>query len=209
MNEKEHKRVADVEEARTKLLECFPGSLIRDSDNVGYTGARSRAEGEGFESIIDNACAYYRSIGLADIEKTPEPMRPIGSPDRAGRFLACYTKQAQPDYKGILKGGRAINFEAKHTDSDRLTFDRVLTAQALRLSRTEALGGVAFVLCSFSGRAFYRVPWAVWKDMKRLFGRKYITPADLAEYRVPFAAPGVLLFLEGVKEKKDDLHMCT
>ena len=86
-----------------------------------YTGARSRAEGAGFESIIDNACAYYRSIGLADIEKTPEPMRPIGSPDRAGRFLACYTKQAQPDYKGILKGGRAINFEAKHTDSDRLT----------------------------------------------------------------------------------------
>lgn len=45
--------------------------------------------------------------------------------------------------------------------------------------------------------------------MKRLFGRKYITPADLAEYRVPFAAPGVLLFLEGVKEKKDGLHMCT
>ena len=136
-------------------------------------------------------------------------MRPIGSPDRAGRFLACYTKQAQPDYKGILKGGRAINFEAKHTDSDRMTFDRVLTAQALRLSRTEALGGIAFVLCSFSGRCFYRVPWAVWRVMKSLFGRKYIIPADLAEYRVPFAAPGVLLFLEGVKEKKDDLHMCT
>ena len=155
-----------------------------------YTGARSRAEGAGFESIIDNACAYYRSIGLADIEKTPEPMRPIGSPDRAGRFLACYTKQAQPDYKGILKGGKAVNFEAKHTDSDRMTFDRVSDAQALRLSRTEALGGIAFVLCSFSGR-------------------KYITPADLAEYRIPFAAPGVLLFLEGVKEKKDDLHMCT
>lgn len=174
-----------------------------------YTGARSRAEGAGFESIIDNACAYYRSIGLADIEKHRSRCARLEAPDRAGRFLACYTKQAQPDYKGILKGGRAINFEAKHTDSDRLTFDRVLAAQSLRLSRTEALGGVAFVLCSFSGRAFYRVPWAVWKDMKRLFGRKYITPADLAEYRVPFAAPGVLLFLEGVKEKKDGLHMCT
>lgn len=174
-----------------------------------YTGARSRAEGAGFEHIIDNACAYYRSIGLADIEKTPEPMRPIGSPDRAGRFLACYTKQAQPDYKGVLKGGRAVNFEAKHTDSDRLTFDRVLTAQALRLSRTEALGGVAFVLCSFSGRAFYRVPWAVWRDMKQLFGRKYITQSDIEIYRVPFAAPGVLLFLEGVKEKSDGSNMDT
>ena len=85
----------------------------------------------------------------------------------------------------------------------------MLAAQALRLSRTEALGGIAFVLCSFSGRAFYRVPWAVWKDMKGLFGRKYITTADVEIYRVPFAAPGVLLFLEGVKEKNDDPHMDT
>lgn len=174
-----------------------------------YTGARSRAEGEGFEHIIDNACDYYRSIGLADIEKTPEPMKPLGGADRSGRFLACYTKQAQPDYKGVLKGGKAVNFEAKHTDSDRMTFDRVSDAQALRLSRTEALGGIAFVLCSFRGRAFYRVPWAVWKDMKRLFDRKYITPADVEIYRVPFAAPGVLLFLEGVKEKNDDPQMDT
>lgn len=164
-----------------------------------YIGARSRAEGAGFEYIINRACAYYSSIGLADVEKTPEPMKPLGGADRAGRFLACYTKQAQPDYKGILKGGRAINFEAKHTDSDRMTADRVSDAQALRLSRTEALGGIAFVLCSFRGRDFYRVPWSVWRDMKRLFGRKYITPADVERYRVKIAAPGVLLFLEGVE----------
>ena len=85
-----------------------------------YIGARSRVEGAGFENIINSACAYYCSIGLADVEKTPEPMKPIGSPDRAGRFIACYTKQAQPDYKGILRGGKAVNFEAKHTDSDPL-----------------------------------------------------------------------------------------
>lgn len=164
-----------------------------------YIGARSRAEGAGFEYIINRACAYYSSIGLADVEKTPEPMKPLGGADRTGRFLACYTKQAQPDYKGILKGGRAINFEAKHTDSDRMAADRVSDAQALRLSRTESLGGVAFVLCSFYGRDFYRVPWPVWRDMKRLFGRKYITPADVERYRVKIAAPGVLLFLEGVE----------
>lgn len=169
-----------------------------------YIGARSRAEGAGFEAIISSACDYYRAIGRADIEKTPEPMKPLGGADRAGRFLACYTKQAQPDYKGILKGGRAINFEAKHTDSDCMTADRVSDAQALRLSRTESLGGVAFVLCSFYGRDFYRVPWPVWRDMKRLFGRKYITPADLAEYRIRVAAPGVLLFLEGVETNAPD-----
>lgn len=174
-----------------------------------YTGARSRAEGEGFEHIIDNACAYYRSIGLADIERPQNLCVRSEAQTVLAGSLPATRNRPRPDYKGILKGGRAINFEAKHTDSDRMTFDRVLTAQALRLSRTEALGGIAFVLCSFSGRCFYRVPWAVWRDMKSLFGRKYIIPADLAEYRVPFAAPGVLLFLEGVKEKKDDLHMCT
>ena len=32
MNEKEHKRVADLEEARAKLLECFSGSFINVRD---------------------------------------------------------------------------------------------------------------------------------------------------------------------------------
>lgn len=82
-----------------------------------YIGARSRAEGAGFEAIISSACDYYRAIGRADIEKTPEPMKPLGGANRSGRFLACYTKQAQPDYKGVLSGGRAVVFEAKHTDT--------------------------------------------------------------------------------------------
>lgn len=36
--------------------------------------------------------------------------------------------------------------------------------------------------------------------MKRTFGRKYITPADVGAYRVRVAATGVLLFLENLKE---------
>lgn len=174
-----------------------------------YMGARSRAEGEGFENIINSACEYYRAIGRADIEKTPEPMKPLGGADCSGRFLACYTKQAQPDYKGVLSGGRAVVFEAKHTDTGRLMHKRVSPAQAACLRRISQLGGIAFVLCSFNGREFYRIPWQIWEDMKDVFGRKYITPADLAEYRISVAAPGVLLFLEGVKEKKDGSKMDT
>ena len=174
-----------------------------------YMGARSRAEGAGFEAIISSACDYYRAIGRADIEKTPEPMKPLGGADRSGRFLACYTKQAQPDYKGVLSGGRAVVFEAKHTDTGRLLSDRVSAEQAACLRRISRLGGIAFVLCSFNGREFYRIPWPIWEDMKNVFGRKYITPADLAEYRIRVAVPGVLLFLEGVKEKKDGSKMDT
>lgn len=166
------------------------------------TGARSRAEGAGFESLINSACEYYRTNGIADIEKTPEPMKPLGGADRSGRFLACYTKQAQPDYKGILAGGTAVTFEAKHTNSGKMGLDRVSSTQAACLSHTTLLGGVAFVLCSFGANAYYRVPWPVWCDMKNLFGRKYVTQDDLKAYRVRFAAPGVLLFLEGVNNEK-------
>lgn len=42
---------------------------------------------------------------------------------------------------------RSIQKDERQKEAARLTFDRVLTAQALRLSRTEALGGIAFVLC--------------------------------------------------------------
>ena len=38
--------------------------------------------------------------------------------------------------------------------------------------------------------------------MKNLFGRKYVTQDDLKAYRVRFAAPGVLLFLEGMSNEK-------
>lgn len=65
MNEKEHKRVADVEEARTKLLECFPGSLIRDSDNVGYEFIAHPRTNQSF--IIEN-CHYVEDIEAKVLE---------------------------------------------------------------------------------------------------------------------------------------------
>lgn len=83
-------------------------------------GKQARVAGGYFENIISASCDYYLSRGLAKIEKTPEPMKPLGAKNRKGQFLACYTKQAQPDYGGTLKGGRSIYFEAKHTDDERI-----------------------------------------------------------------------------------------
>lgn len=61
-------------------------------------GKQARVAGGYFENIISASCDYYLSRGLAKIEKTPEPMKPLGTKNRKGQFLACYTKQAQPDY---------------------------------------------------------------------------------------------------------------
>lgn len=161
----------------------------------------SRARGQHFEEIIETACDYYRMKGTADIEKTPEPMRPIKDLG-GGRFIAVYTKAAQADFKGTLAGGRSINFEAKHTDKGKMEQDRVTEDQEKRLESTAALGGISFVLCYFGGLDCFRVPWTVWRDMKGRFGHKYITPQEVEPYRVRFGGPGVLLFLEGLEERK-------
>lgn len=135
--------------------------------------------------MIDAACTWYRAAGAAVIDKTPEPMRPISKPNRAGQFTACYTKQAQPDYKGVMVNGRAIVFEAKHTDGDRITFDRLTAEQRRQLAAYSNMHAVAFVLVSVGLRYFYAVPWHIWRDMTRLYGRKYMDMHDLAPFRVP------------------------
>lgn len=157
-------------------------------------GRRSRAAGEHWENMIEAACQHYRLKEIAEITKTPEPMKPLSRPNSKGQFTACYTKQAQPDYKGTLKGGRAVVFEAKHTDSDRMQQSVISPEQEKQLDRHAALGAECFVMVSFGFQQFFKVPWEVFRDMKARYGRKYITPEDVQEYRVRYIG-GVLQFL--------------
>ena len=163
-------------------------------------GKQARVAGGYFENIISASCDYYLSRGLAKIEKTPEPMKPLGAKNRKGQFLACYTKQAQPDYGGTLKGGRSIYFEAKHTDDERIEQRRLTQEQQDDLEAHHKLGAIAFVLVSVSLTDFYRVPWPVWRDMAEIYGRKYMTHAELSRYEVP-ATAGFIKFLHGIESE--------
>lgn len=151
-------------------------------------GKRARVAGNYFEAMISGTCDYYRSKGLAEIKKTPEPMKPLGPKNRKGQFLACYTKQAQPDYGGTLKGGRSIYFEAKHTDDERIEFGRLTKEQRDDLEHHHKLGAIAFVLVSMGMTECFRVPWPVWRDMASIYGRKYMTRDELQAYKVPVVA---------------------
>ena len=166
-----------------------------------YRNKLNRHQGKDFENLIEAACCYYRGIGVADIEKTPEALKPLRNMGK-GQFVAVYTEKAQADFKGFMMGGLAVCFEAKHTDTGRMDQDRVTPEQAERLERCYSYGGHACVLCSFSGRDFFRVPWSTWRGMKNLFGHKYITPQEVERYRVRIGGPGVLLFLDGMEEKR-------
>lgn len=159
---------------------------------------RSRLSGQYFEGMITASLNWYRDIGVAYIEKTPEPMKPLRAPNRQGQFLACFTKQGQPDFKGTLTGGRSVVFEAKHTDDDKIEYGRLTHEQIEALSQHHKLGAAAFVLVSIKLENFYRIPWTTWRDMKQIYGRKHIKQAELEPFRLQYIS-GVIKMLEGIE----------
>jgi len=170
-----------------------------------YQGAVNKAQGQHFETLLESALADYANRGIAFIEKTPEPMRPtkrVGN----GKFVAHFEKQAQPDYKGVLMGGRAIVFEAKHTMSDRIEQSRITPEQWENLCKYYDMGAVCFVLVGFSMQQFFRIPWMLFQTMKEKWGRKYVKPEDLQEWTVKTGRFGQPLILGDVISKEPPHH---
>ena len=60
----------------------------------------------------------------------------------------------------------------------------------------------AFVVVSFGLRRFFRIPWPVWRDMKKLYGRQYLKQEEIAKYKIP-APGGVIKLLDGVLDGGD------
>ena len=109
-----------------------------------------------------------------------------------------YEKKGQPDYKGILCDGSGIMFEAKHTDSDRINQSAVTDKQWESLDIYEKFGAHCYVMVSMGLMRFYRVPWDVWKQMKKRFGHKFMTEQELKPYQLQ-QKQCKILFLEGVE----------
>ena len=158
-------------------------------------GKLAKAKGKRFETLLDASFEYYRQKGFASIDKTPEPMRPLRNLEN-GKFIACFEKKAQPDYKGVIKGGREVVYEAKFTSGDRMEQSRVLSQQADYMTRHQNLGARCYVIAGFNTGGVYCIPWGVWSHMKERFGRKYVTEADLEKYKVQTAWNGTLLLIE-------------
>ena len=153
--------------------------------------------GENFENRITNICKYYEINNLAKIEKTPEPMKIIQHIDH-GHFEAIFTKAAQPDFKGCIKGGKTVVFDAKFTQSDRITYQALSENQREALMYYHKLEAISFVLVGFANGEIYKVGIENWENMKKDFGRKYILQTELDEkyFKVKKKKNGIEDFLE-------------
>ena len=190
-------RLSAEDAARMGIIPSKAGTTQKSTAAKGTTDKDSllsllqtqrRSNGLSFEEVIEAGCDYYRTLGIADIDKTPEPMRPLRNLGE-GQFL---------------NGGISIVFEAKQTSTDRMLQSRVTEEQTKKLAITDKMGGVAFVLCAFDTGNFYRVPWNVWSHMQQHFGHKYATEEELRQYKIKINVQGALLFLEGLTLRRGE-----
>ena len=157
-----------------------------------YRNKVNNAQGHFFEDSIKAACVLYAAQQRAEVYKTPEPFR-VMEKSRDGIFKGRFTARAQPDFQGTLDGGRSIVFEAKYTAKDRIKRN-ILTQTQMNMLQNHHDRGALSAVCAGIGDKFFFVPWLMWRDMKDVFGRQYVTAADLENLRVKFN--GAVLFLD-------------
>ena len=152
--------------------------------------------GKNFEDQIESICDSYKLNKLAIIEKTPEPMKVLRHIEN-GHFETIFTKSAQPDFKGILKGGQTVVFDAKFTEAEKITYQALSEYQREALTAYSEFGAMAFVLVGFCDGSISRVDIKIWNDMKNIFGRKHIKKEELEEMSVKAkrAKNGIIDFL--------------
>lgn len=155
-------------------------------------GRLNNAQGHSFENYIMGACKKYEDLGVAKIAKVPEPFRTLRK-YRDGTATVRFTGNAEPDFMGCHRGGVIIAFEAKRTLTNKLMQSVVTEHQWEALDGYEKLGGTVGVCAGIGDETFW-IDWKVWKNMKQIYGRKYIMAADVQPFKVVF--DGSILFLD-------------
>lgn len=148
-----------------------------DITNTQYRNRCSNDRGRFFEDAIQKGNQFYSHCGRAIVNKVYEPYRCVKKFD-GGKFMGQFTGRAEPDFKGVLMGGRAIAFEAKSTQKNRIQRNVLTTEQLQWLEQQSEMEALAFVCVEIRGR-FFMIPWETWRDMKQIYGRMYLTPEDV------------------------------
>ena len=157
---------------------------------ISAANRATRQEGRMFEEAILRACEVYKANGTAVINKVPEARRVVGRTGGRSSMMICVNdKKSDPDFEGALApNGKCIIFDAKATKNKKLSKTVLTEHQREIMDAHFACGSDCFMAVSFDFEKFFFIPYALWRDMKEVFGRQYILPEDEAiqPYAVPF-----------------------
>lgn len=116
------------------------------------TGLRAAAAGKYFERELETLHARWEAEGVARIRKMPVPTVSLRRRGAGGAPARIVVASADPDFYGVLAGGRAVAMEAKRTSRHLKEMSIVERGQKMRegvrvhqleaLARIAGLGGL-------------------------------------------------------------------
>lgn len=116
------------------------------------TGLRAAAAGKYFERELETLHARWEAQGVARIRKMPVPTVSLRRRGAGGAPARIVVASADPDFYGVLRGGRAVAMEAKRTSRHLKEMSIVERGQKVRegvrvhqlaaLAQIQRLGGL-------------------------------------------------------------------
>lgn len=171
------------------------------NDEKKFKSLKNNAQGHFFEKEVERACNYYREKNIANIHKVPEPFRVIKKLP-GGKFQGQFLRKAEPDFKGCLLNGQCIVFECKYTSQDKIQRSILSENQNAELERNNNLKCITAVcICFAEGEIYFFVPFDVWLNMEKYFGKKSVTAEDLKCFEVFYKHSIGIDFLKNIKIK--------
>lgn len=206
-----HEKAVKMRKKTDEQLVHYVEDRVEKARSEGFNEGKALAKNTTKEFIVllqQNKIPGigYEDRGIAVIDKTPEAFKVIKPYNRdRGQFICCFTQQAQPDFKGALMDSTMVLFDAKHTDKGQISRNVVTEEQEECFERYMKMGAMCFLVISLEFEEFYRVPWIVFRDMKKIYGHKYMNREELAPYRVKYNN-GVVKYLDGItlRERNED-----
>lgn len=168
-----------------------------------FQSLKNNAQGRFFEEQIERACNYYREKNIANIHKVSEPFRVLKKLP-GGKFQGQFLRKAEPDFKGCLLNGQCIVFECKYTSQSKIQRSILSENQNAELERNNNLNCITAVCICFAERLterYFFVPFEVWLNMEKYFGKKSVTAEDLKKFEIYYKHSIGIDFLRNIKIK--------
>lgn len=150
--------------------------------------------GMDFEAFLKEIHNRYRERKIATMSKHHTAFKPIRDP-YSGRVVSCkITEKCDVDYTGHYKG-IPVAVEAKHSEVNKIRFDRVEAHQAAYLDDwTSSKNAVGLIVVSFNMQRFFAIPWPFWRagltDWASMPTRKKPTRRIIKAYGWEWETPG-------------------
>ena len=172
--------------------------------------------GSAFESLINSTNEYYRSKGLALVQKIPTPITPLKfDSERKLITEAYFEKDSTVDYIGVVQEV-PVAFDAKECKTDTFSMQNIHEHQYRFMEDFEKQGGVAFVLILFTERN--DMYYLRFKELKTYYERiekeghaknfKYMELDD--DYFLKSDGPAMVPYLVGLNmdlQERDDTEV--